>query len=94
MFTEVMNESLEANKKLVNNLSGHKLEKLMSEFDDYEIDYFSDSFSEKSFSEYLHEIYKKYKYKLFEEFDVQNRKSVILDQKILTKNPDKVLFLF
>lgn len=94
MFTEVMNESLEANKRMVDDLSGHELENLMSEFDNYEIDYFSDSFNEKSFSEYLYENYKKYKYKLFEEFDVQNRKSVSLDQNILTKNPNKVLFLF
>ncbi len=93
MFNTVMNESLEANKVLINGLSEHELNKLMCEFDNYEIDLFSDSFSEKSFSEYLYENYKKYKYKLFEEFDVQNRKSVSLDQNILTKNPNKVLFL-
>lgn len=89
-----MNESLEANKKLVSNLSERELDVLMSEFDNYEIDYFSDSFNKKSFSEYLYDNYKKFRNKIFEEFDVQNRKSVSVNEDIIAKNPNRVLFCF
>lgn len=94
MYNEIMNESLKASNNLVNNLSEKDLDALMSEFDNYEVDYVSDSFSEKSFSECLNRSYKKFRDKLFEEFDLQKRESVTVSEKIISKNPSRVLFLF
>ena len=92
MFTDVMNKSLDLNKRFADSLSDHELENLMSEFDNHEVMDFSDWFNNKSFTEYLCQSYKKYK--LFEYFDFQERKSVSLKEDILPKNPNRVLFLF
>ncbi|MBE7659053.1 hypothetical protein [Tenacibaculum finnmarkense] len=92
MYSDVMNKSLESNKKFVESLSKEKLEDLMMEFDNYEIENHNCWFqNSSSFNKYLYESYKKFK--LFESFNVQERKSVNLNQNIIKKSPNKALFL-
>jgi len=89
MFTEEMNASIKANQAFADSLSDHELDELFNEFNDYEVEEFSDWFNNSKVNcDYL------YSFKIFEYFEKEH-KPVNLDQDILIKkDPKKVLFLF
>ena len=91
MYSDVMDKSLKSNEKFAGGLSNGELEELMMQFDNYEIETKDSWFHNSgSLSNYLYESYKKHK--LFESFNVQERKSVNLKQDVIKKNPKRVLF--
>jgi len=94
MYSDVMEKSLESNKRFVEKLTKAELESLMMEFDNYEVEDNNNCWfqSSGSFSNYIYESYKKFK--LFETFNVQERKSVNLKQDVIKKNPNRVLFYY
>ncbi|WP_320815613.1 hypothetical protein [Flavobacterium sp.] len=90
MYSTVMTQSLEMNKRFVETLSVVELDNMMKEFDNYEIEkqnfWFTDS---DTFHNYLSNKYKKFE--LFKFFDKQERKSINLKEDI-KQDLNKVLF--
>lgn len=79
MYSEAMKKSLDLNQRFVDSLSDNELDKLMSEFDHYQIDENNWFYNFESFSSYLNIIYRKYE--LFSMFE-KERKSINLEKDI------------
>ena len=86
MYNNVMDNSLELNRRFVKSLSATQLEDLMKEFDNYEIERCDSGF-------YSHETPQEYWYKIFKFFDRNKRKSVNLEDN-KKEDLNKVLFSY
>jgi hypothetical protein len=86
MYSDIKSEFLQSSRKFADSITKSELDSLMSEFDDYEIESSVNWFETQ---ESLIDYYRKYK--LFESFSPQTRRSVNLGQDILRKSPKRVL---
>ena len=80
MYSEAMEKSLDLNRRFVDSISDNELDKLMGEFDNYQVDEDHWYYNFESFNSYLNFIYKKYE--LFSIFE-KKRKSINLETDII-----------
>lgn len=86
MYSNVMDKSLEANRRFVKNLSATQIEDLMKEFDNYEIERCDSGF-------YNQETPQQYWHSLLKFVDKNKRKSVNLEDD-KKEDLNKVLFSY
>ncbi len=79
MYSEAMKKSLDLNQRFADRLSDDELNELMSEFDNYQVDFNNSFYNFESFSSYLNNIYRKYE--LFTIFE-KEKKSINLEKDI------------